>query len=203
MASDSTPIARRVPQQQRAALRLESILRAAGLAIAERGYQAATMTEIAALAGTSIGALYQYFPNKEALAHTLRTQYADEMDARWSRLAAEAGHAPLAELVASLFDLMLDFLRTHPGAMELINAPIDFQRDQPLRDRLLQRFAQLFVRRLPTLAPQQAYLIASVTLQIVRSLNPLYRLAGDDGARARLVAEFQAAVTAYLRARLE
>ncbi|MES2741868.1 MAG: TetR/AcrR family transcriptional regulator [Pseudomonadota bacterium] len=202
MASDLVRGARRVPQQQRAAARLETILQAAGLAIAQHGYQAATMTHIAALAGTSIGALYQYFPNKEALAHSLRTQYADRMDARWSELASGAQGLPLAELVARLFDLMLDFLRTHPACMELINAPMAFQRDQQLRDRLLRRFAQLFVQRQPTLAPDEAYLIANVTLQIVRSLNPLYQMAADVPARARLAAEFQAAVTSYLRMRL-
>jgi AcrR family transcriptional regulator len=63
---------RRVPQQDRGERRVAEVLEAAARVIGERGYDAATMTEIAERAGASIGALYQYFPNKEAIARALR-----------------------------------------------------------------------------------------------------------------------------------
>jgi AcrR family transcriptional regulator len=51
--------------------------------LTEVGYEAATMTEIANRAGASIGTVYQYFPNKEALVQALRNQHFAEMIHRW------------------------------------------------------------------------------------------------------------------------
>ena len=48
--------------------RVAALLAAAATVFAERGYEAATMTEVAARAGASIGSLYQFFPTKELLA---------------------------------------------------------------------------------------------------------------------------------------
>jgi len=45
----------------------ERILEAALDLLAERGYRAASMPEIARAAGTAVGNLYRYFPSKEAL----------------------------------------------------------------------------------------------------------------------------------------
>lgn len=77
---------RRVPQQDRGERRVAEVLEAAAATIAEVGYEAATMTEVAERAGASIGILYQYFhfPNKEATMRALRQQYGDEMEARWT-----------------------------------------------------------------------------------------------------------------------
>src|ERR1700678_3064483 len=93
MASDLSKTAmepkRRIPQQDRGARRVAEVLEAAAQVIGERGYEGATMTEIAERAGASIGALYQYFPNKEAMAQALRQQYGDEMEARWAPLKGQ------------------------------------------------------------------------------------------------------------------
>ena len=58
---------RRVPTQARSLRRFESILSAAALAFADHGFEATTMDGIAARADTSIGSLYQFFPNKLAV----------------------------------------------------------------------------------------------------------------------------------------
>jgi AcrR family transcriptional regulator len=42
-------------------------MEAAAAVIAERGFESATMAEIAARAGAQIGSLYRFFPNKEVL----------------------------------------------------------------------------------------------------------------------------------------
>jgi AcrR family transcriptional regulator len=69
---------------------MAAMLDAAGAVFAESGFDAATMTAIAERSGSSIGALYQYFPNKLTLARALREQYGEEMALRWSGLIAEA-----------------------------------------------------------------------------------------------------------------
>jgi len=70
---------RRIPVQDRSERRVADFLEQAAAVIAEVGYEATTMTEIASRAGASIGAVYQYFPNKEAITAALRAQYVKEL----------------------------------------------------------------------------------------------------------------------------
>ena len=86
MPSDMSKAKRRALSRNRGERRVAEVLEAAAAVIAEVGYETATMTEMAERAGASIGALYQYFPNKEAIARALRQQFGDEMEARWTPL---------------------------------------------------------------------------------------------------------------------
>ena len=51
------------PQRSTGKRRVAELLRAGADVIAERGFEAATMAEIAARAGAQIGSLYRFFPN--------------------------------------------------------------------------------------------------------------------------------------------
>jgi AcrR family transcriptional regulator len=64
---DSSAVARRRPTQARSQRRYDAIVDAAATAFADFGFEATTMEGIAARANTSIGSLYQFFPNKHAL----------------------------------------------------------------------------------------------------------------------------------------
>src|ERR1051325_4120912 len=68
---------RRRPRQVRAELTRERILDAAAHVFAEHGYAAGTTNRIAERARTSIGSLYQYFPNKDAILAELLVQHID------------------------------------------------------------------------------------------------------------------------------
>jgi AcrR family transcriptional regulator len=192
---------RRIPQQERAEKRMQDMLAAAGAVIAERGLEAATMTEIAARAGASIGAVYQYFPNKDALAIALRTEYGALMDERWSALAEHARTASTPDLADRLIDLMTGFIGDHPAYLALSAASTPTHRSDDDRSRLRQRFAELFEHRRDDLTPADALRIAEVLLQIVKSLPPLY-MAAKPRERRLLIDEYKVAVTAYLAARL-
>jgi len=56
------------PRQRRSRVTYNAILEATTQLLIERGYAATTTNHIAERAGISIGSLYQYFPNKEAIA---------------------------------------------------------------------------------------------------------------------------------------
>jgi AcrR family transcriptional regulator len=79
---------RRQPSQQRSRERHERILAAAKSLIADKGSDRVKMSEVAALAEMSIGALYQYFPDKAAIVRTLAAGYSVE-----SRACIEQGLA--------------------------------------------------------------------------------------------------------------
>jgi len=58
---------RKMPSQKRSAETLGYILEAGTRIIDEAGFEGVSTTGVAKLAGVSVGTLYQYFPNKEAL----------------------------------------------------------------------------------------------------------------------------------------
>jgi AcrR family transcriptional regulator len=70
---------RRIPTQARAKERALRIIHAASHVFAEVGFEAATMEGIAERAETSIGSIYQFFPNKMALFNALARDYHDKL----------------------------------------------------------------------------------------------------------------------------
>ena len=110
MSSDSDTTVARAPKRARGKQRVAELLEAAAAVFAEKGYEAATMTEIAARAGAPIGSLYQFFPVKEALADTLVQNYVALVAADLQELEARAAEIDIQTLVERLFGL----LRSHP-----------------------------------------------------------------------------------------
>src|SRR5260370_38991873 len=117
---------RRIPQQERGERRVAQLLGAAADVIAQNGYEAATMTEIAEHAGASIGALYQYFPNKEAVVRALRARYGDEMDARWTILDKAPAELSVKGYVEHFVHVMVQFIEEHPSYIPLLEAPLRY-----------------------------------------------------------------------------
>jgi len=70
---------RKLPQQDRSKMTVDAILTATARILTEEGYDTASTNRIAELAGVSIGSLYQYFPNKEALVASLIERHTNEM----------------------------------------------------------------------------------------------------------------------------
>jgi AcrR family transcriptional regulator len=70
---------RKLPKQERSQATVEAILTATTHILTEEGYNRLTTNRVAELAGVSIGSLYQYFPNKEALIFALGEHHANEM----------------------------------------------------------------------------------------------------------------------------
>ncbi len=69
---------RKIPAQARARDTVGAILEAAAQIFSDAGYARATTNRIAERAGVSIGSLYQYFPNKDAILHSLLEKHTQE-----------------------------------------------------------------------------------------------------------------------------
>lgn len=105
-----------MPTQERSKARLERILDVADAVFAESGYDAATMEEIAARAETSIGSLYQFFPNKKALFAALRTRYLDRARELFEALlTGDAVARPWQALLDEIIDAFWRFHCDLPG----------------------------------------------------------------------------------------
>ena len=82
-----------MPQRANGKLRVAAILEAAATVIAEKGYEGATMAEIAVRSSTKIGSLYRFFPNKESLADTIVVSARENVDAVFNRFDADVNTA--------------------------------------------------------------------------------------------------------------
>ncbi|MGH6787987.1 MAG: TetR/AcrR family transcriptional regulator [Novosphingobium sp.] len=88
MASTAALAPRKAPAQARSRATQAAIVEAAARVVAARGLAGFTTNAVAERAGVSIGSLYQYFPNKDALMLALiERQQAHQAD----RLEAAAG----------------------------------------------------------------------------------------------------------------
>jgi len=103
---------RKTPLQARAVETRGRILDAAARVFSRHGYAAGTTNRIAAEAGLSIGSLYQYFPNKDAILVSLvRAHVAEGTDAVLAavddarRLPAEDLSGRVRRLVDALVDV--------------------------------------------------------------------------------------------------
>ena len=85
--------ARRAPRQQRSRAIVESIVEAGRRLLAEEGEAALTTNRIAERAGVSIGSLYRYFENKQAIVAAI---CADDTGRELVEVRA-ALHSPLEE----------------------------------------------------------------------------------------------------------
>jgi AcrR family transcriptional regulator len=81
---------RKQPRQSRSRDTVAAVLKAAAQVFTSRGYAATTTNHIAERAGVSIGSLYEYFPNKDALLVALMEQHIEEGEAILGRVALEA-----------------------------------------------------------------------------------------------------------------
>ncbi len=99
MSSDQRRIQpRKQPRQVRAELTRQRILTAAAHVFGEHGYAAGTTNRIAERAGISIGSLYQYFPNKDAILAELLVRHLDDGMAIAERVQGEQLPGPIEEI---------------------------------------------------------------------------------------------------------
>lgn len=165
-SSDRRLEPRRKPRQVRAELTRERILAAAAHVFAEHGYAAGTTNRIAERARISIGSLYQYFPNKDAILAELLVQHIDR--GRWIEAA----------------DLDLS-----PGTLEatvraLVRDAIDNHRDDPRLLRVMIEEAPVSRELRDTVERHGKLRTAQVRDVIVR--HPDVRV-GDPGVAAELI----------------
>lgn len=180
--------------------RLEELLRAAAAVFARSGYQDATTNAIASEAGVSPATLYQFFPNKEALADALTARYARQMAGEERAIDAD-GTLSLAEAVASLLEASLRFHRKYPAFHTLLaQAPLSAtarQEKEALADVFVGFVADRLRRAATGLSRAQAIHHAEVSLMIFKGI--LAEIAhAKPAARARLQRSLRDAILRYL-----
>jgi AcrR family transcriptional regulator len=99
---------RKAPRQSRSQATVTAILDATARILVERGFAAASTNAVAERAGVSVGSLYQYFPNKEALVSALRARHGEQMMAVIQRALTKAMDATVADALAGLIEATVE-----------------------------------------------------------------------------------------------
>jgi AcrR family transcriptional regulator len=141
---------RKTPRQERARRTVAAILAAAAQVFERRGYAAGTTDAIAERAGVSIGSLYQYFPNKDAILVALAERHLDEgFELMEGMLALAAPDPPELEvLLRGFVEAMIALHRREPRLHRVLfeEAPLPASLRRSLAQReeaLAERVARL------------------------------------------------------------
>ena len=110
----ATPVRRRLGRDERRRLLLDAALHL----FAERGYDHASVNNIAIAAGTTVSVLYDHFASKEEL-------YATVLEEQWMSVLAEQGQRVMGAprgytRLRTAFDYLFEWFEQHPLAFTLI-----------------------------------------------------------------------------------
>ncbi|MEM6993204.1 MAG: TetR/AcrR family transcriptional regulator [Myxococcota bacterium] len=196
---------RRVPTQARSLRRYEAIVAAAAVAFADHGFEATTMEGIAAGAETSIGSLYQFFPNKLALFREVATR---AMALSRQTFAESMGPNPVARPWRELVDVVVDsyramhrdpLMRAVFNNMQLYGEYVDEEVAQ--LQEMTMAVAMLLGVWAPQLSPTQREVSATMVVNTVAAAMLL--IAREEARADDLVAETKILVVRYLEPLVE
>ena len=124
-ADDASLTQRRLPRQARSRRTVEAILRAASEEIERGGLDSLTTNRIAAAAGVSIGGLYEFFPNKEAILSAMLTAWTGSiMERVRANHPSRGGGLDLLGYLDTMTADGLAFYRNQPGLVALMDASV-------------------------------------------------------------------------------
>lgn len=148
----------RKPQQARSIATVNAIIEAAFIAVAERGTAATTTRHVAEIAGVSVGSMYEYFPNKEALFDAVGERFVEETMAMIQPLLPRLVKLPADEAVYTLLMEFGSLLRANDErllkcAREAIQA--QFQHHLDKFNKVLMELLMLYVLHNPASVPMR------------------------------------------------
>lgn len=162
------------PQRQRGKIRVAELMAAAAAVIAAKGFEAATMAEIAQRAGAQIGSLYRFFPNKEVLADALIQRYGELVAAVFDGIDSQASQCSIHELSDSLLSVLVDLHGEIQAIIALLAAHSEWsEKRREFRQAFHKRIAHALRLRSPRLSTAMAKDMAIVLLENMRTIAAL------------------------------
>jgi AcrR family transcriptional regulator len=197
-AESGQPNQAKAPRRARGHARVAALLEAAGIEFAEKGYEAATMTAIAARAGASIGSLYQFFPTKDQIAGALLKSYVNMLAETFHKLRETAPSLELPLLASRLTKTFVKFRASHLAFAVLAETYNDVLPGAiTIRERLRGEIASVLAAVAPQLAPAEIAVRAVVIQQIMKAAVAVN---GDTGIgnRKAVIDELEGLILHYL-----
>jgi AcrR family transcriptional regulator len=205
-SNKSRPVKRRIalqPQRRHGRMRVAALLEAGAGVIAEKGFQAATMAEVASRAGAPIGSLYRFFPNKEILADALVQRFCGRIDEAFNKINSRIKTLSIAALTEALLAALVDLHGERLAIRALLEAHVDWsEKRREFRQGVRRHIARTLKLRCSRLGGRTAENMAVVVLNNMKTVNVLNEeLKGD--ARSGALAELHEMTRLYLASKLK
>jgi AcrR family transcriptional regulator len=204
MKSRQSPVvsARKRPQQERSTRMVADILEAAVRVLVREGAPRFTASRVAEAAGVSVGSLYQYFPNKEAILFRLQTEEWAQTRALVEKILTDTTRPHLDRLRSAVRKFFETEYEEAAFRMALEDAA-PLYRDSP--EARAQSQAGLshvvaFMREaLPTLATERCTLAAKVVMTTLSTVGEKVSSTAKSKAEVdRWAAEVADMLSAYI-----
>jgi AcrR family transcriptional regulator len=154
------------------------ILAAARRLLVEAGPEALNTNRIAKEAGVAVGSVYEYFPDKHAIAMALLDDLSEQETKLVMARFAELADAPLPELVRTIVELTFGLYRDHHPLYRSLwsmtsvvrrvgDRPSEQLIVQAVRDRLSPFAAELGIEDLELAGVMVFHLVESLSMQLV------------------------------------
>ncbi len=115
---------RKSPVQERSRATVSAILEAAAQVLKRQGYAKTTTNAIAQRAGVSIGSVYEYFPDKNAIFAALKEKlHRDQFEKVTQRLTIDSA-APPQSAVRRLLQARIEAALEQPDVVAILNKEV-------------------------------------------------------------------------------
>ncbi len=118
MTSNFNP--KKLPRQTRSRVTFDAIVDACAQLLVERGYGALTTNHIADLAGVSIGSLYEYFGDKDAVVYEVVRRTAHAFSEEAARPVPTFQHASVHEAVRTWIEALAQAMLSRQALLRAI-----------------------------------------------------------------------------------
>jgi len=203
-AVPTTP--RKSASQKRSQATVETLLDATARVLTREGYDRASTNRIAAVAGVSVGSLYQYFPNKEALVATLVARHNREMLQLLRNALEKVASLDLATAMRELVRATVDAHLVDPALHRIFAEQVP-RMGQLAKIEALQRETFLLIRayleeRRNEISVRDLDSATSICVTTVEALTHEFVIdkpEASDADRDRFIEEVTRLVVGYLR----
>jgi AcrR family transcriptional regulator len=196
---------RNAPLQARSRARLGRVLDAAEEVLEREGADGFSTTSVARMAGVSVGSVYRFFPDKQALAEALAVRFWSDFADLVAGVAEADALEPVADPAAAVLSVLAAGFRARPGFLALWYGGL---RTERVRDRtrdarqgIAGSIEQILAVHWPSSAPE----VRAVTAEmVVLAGDGLLREAfrRDRQGDSALLAEASVVLSAYIGHRL-
>jgi AcrR family transcriptional regulator len=205
MTTASIDQLRRSPRQARSRDRVEGFLDAGDALLAAEGSSALSTVRVAEAAGASIGTLYHWFPDKEAIAEALALRYWGELAEVVAGVADDIEAGLDEDPVDVVIDALAAGFRERPGFLALWYGDLRSEqiRDatRPTRGDVQGSIERILAVAHPDAAPALRATVARVVVLIGDgALREAFRLAHDGDPT--VLSECRHALRVYVESRL-
>ncbi|MEO8878414.1 MAG: TetR/AcrR family transcriptional regulator [Polyangiaceae bacterium] len=154
---------------------MERILDTAAELFVSAGYDATTTEQIAAKAGTSIGSIYQFFPNKRAMFDAIAERHLSEASQLFEQFVGiDIAATPWRELLERTVDAYGSYHRQNLGFRAiLLNwklSPEFLEAGELLNQEFARRAEAILASRAPSISKAQLTAASRMAVEVVSTM---------------------------------